>query len=113
MYTLNMTHQGDWGYVRIWGFHARAGKEAAFERAYGPDGDWVQFFRKGEGYIRTELIRDLNNPRRFLTLDYWQSRAAYDLFRSQNLSEYEAIDQRCEGLNEKELALGAFERMTG
>ena len=113
MYTPNMAHEKDWGYVTIWEFHARPGQEKAFEQAYGPDGAWVQFFKTGEGYIRTELIRDLSNPRRFLTLDYWQSRAAYDRFRGQNRAEYEAIDKRYEGMNEKELALGAFERAHG
>ena len=113
MYTPDMTHEKDWVYVTIWEFHPRPGQEKAFEQAYGPDGEWVQFFKKGEGYLRTELIRDLSNPRRFLTLDYWQSRAACDSFRAQNVSEYEAIDKRYEGLNEKELALGAFERVAG
>jgi len=106
-----MANQTDWGFLAIWEFYPHPGQEAAFARAYGPDGIWVQLFKKAEGYIGTDLIRDLNHSRRFLTLDYWRSRAAYDRFRAQHVSEYEAIDQQCEGLNEKEAALGMFERV--
>jgi quinol monooxygenase YgiN len=109
VYTLTMTDQ-DWGYVIIWEFLPRPGQEEAFAHAYGPDGQWVQFFRRAEGYVRTDLIRDSNNPRRFLTADYWQSREAYDRFREQNRSEYEIIDQQYEGLNQKEVHLGSFEK---
>jgi heme-degrading monooxygenase HmoA len=112
MYTLAMPDREDWGYVAIWEFHPRPGQERAFAYAYGPDGPWVQLFRKADGYLGTKLMRDLNNPRRFLTLDYWQSRSAYEAFRAQNISEYESIDRQCEGLNEKELPIGSFERVS-
>ena len=32
---------------------------AEFERVYGPDGEWAQFFRDGTGYIGTELLHDI------------------------------------------------------
>jgi heme-degrading monooxygenase HmoA len=110
VYTQNLGSRTDWGFITIWEFCPWPGQEAVFIRAYGPDGIWVQLFQKEEGYIGTDLIQDLNNPRRFLTVDYWQSRAAYDRFRAHAVSDYEAIDRQCEGLNEKESALGAFAR---
>ena len=35
---------------------------AEFERAYGMDGEWAEFFRQGRGYIGTELLRDVEAP---------------------------------------------------
>ena len=41
--------------------------------AYGPDGEWAQFFRQGAGYIGTELLRDVEEPDRYLVIDRWES----------------------------------------
>lgn len=96
-------------YLLVWEFHVRSGCEDQFEIVYGPDGDWVQLFRKAEGFIRTELNHDLNNSRRYLTFDYWSSLQAYENFRQYYREQYTVIDQRCEGLTEREVALGSFE----
>ncbi len=65
----------------------------------------------GEGFVATELNRDLKDPARYLTLDFWESREAYDAFRAQHAAEYAAIDRECEALTAEEKALGAFERI--
>lgn len=95
-------------HVIIWEFRAREGRESEFEEAYGPEGLWARFFRRGEGHVATELYRDLAGGRRYVTIDCWESRAAYDLFRERHRDEYEAIDRRCEALTEHEAPLGAF-----
>lgn len=102
---------GDWGYMIIWEFRPRKGEEARFEEVYGPQGVWAKFFECGEGFVRTELTRDLKTPGRYLTLDLWVSKQAYDTFRGAHLAEYQAIDQRCEALTEEEMELGTFERL--
>lgn len=96
-------------YVLVWEFHVRAGCESDFEEVYGPNGGWVRLFIKANGFLRTELNRDLENPRRYLTLDYWSSKEAYEFFRQQYREDYTELDRRCEGLTEKETALGEFE----
>jgi len=95
-------------YVIVWDFRVAPGKEAEFVEKYGPDGTWARFFRDGEGYIRTELVRDLADPRRFLTLDYWQSQSEFKRFREQNRAEYERLDKEFETLTETETRLGSF-----
>src|SRR5262249_21415156 len=96
-------------YVIVWEFRVRQDAESVFVEKYGPNGSWAQFFRNGQGYIRTELVRDVADPRRFLTLDYWQSEEDFKRFREQNLAEYERLDTEFEGLTEQETRLGAFE----
>jgi quinol monooxygenase YgiN len=97
-------------FVVLWEFRVRADKRREFERVYGPDGVWVKFFRGGKGYVRTELIRDLETPRRYMTIDFWSSRAVYLRFKKHNQTEYRAIDEKCESLMEAEALLGTFER---
>ena len=95
-------------YVIVWEFRVTADKEAEFIEKYDPEGTWARFFRNGEGYIRTELVRDLADPRRFLTLDYWQSQSEFKRFREQNRAEYERLDKELENLTETETRLGSF-----
>lgn len=93
----------------VWEFHAHANKQREFEKAYAPDGVWGAFFRRGEGYIRTELIRDCEEPLRYLTMDFWQSRQAFERFKKQNRAEYQAIDKECESLTQSEKLIGEFQ----
>jgi heme-degrading monooxygenase HmoA len=100
-----------WRYLIIWEFGVRPGMEGRFEEGYGPRGDWAQFFSRSEGYVKTELNHDLKDSRRYVTLDFWVSREAYENFRQQHASEYAALDQKFEELTEKELEIGKFERI--
>jgi quinol monooxygenase YgiN len=59
--------------------------------------------------VGTELHCDADNPNRFLTVDYWVSRAARDRFREQFASAFAALDQTCEGLTAEERFIGDFE----
>jgi heme-degrading monooxygenase HmoA len=95
-------------YVIVWEFRIKAEKESEFIKHYGPDGSWARFFRSGGGYVRTELVNDVADPVRFLTLDYWRSQNEFKKFRDENLAEYERLDKDCEGLTEKETRLGSF-----
>src|SRR5579864_6550471 len=93
-------------FVIVWEFRVRPNKRRAFEKAYAPDGVWGRLFRRGDGYIRTELICDREEPLRYLTIDVWQSRQAYERFKKKNRAEYQAIDQRCESLTRTEKLIG-------
>lgn len=95
-------------HVILWEFQARRGREAEFERAYGPDGTWANFFRQGEGFLGTELWRDQEKAGRYMTVDRWTTREAFEKFRAAHLDEYQAIDRRSEALTEREAQIGAF-----
>lgn len=97
-------------YVIVWEFRVRREKEQEFVEQYGPEGSWAQLFRRSGGYIRTELVRDVTDHLRFLTLDYWQTEEEFNDFRERNLAEYQRLDKKFEGLTEKETRLGAFYR---
>ena len=95
-------------FVVVWEFWVRAGAEAKFEKAYGPEGAWVRLFSSDLTYGGTKLVRDVGEPRRYLTLDYWASAAAYESFKRKRGGEYEVIDRDCEGLTESEKEVGRF-----
>ena len=97
-------------HVIVWAFEVKPSCEQQFERAYGPHGDWARFFELGAGYLGTELLR-APGERRYLTIDRWQTREAYEAFRAAQLADYEKIDRGFERLTEREEQIGAFEQV--
>jgi heme-degrading monooxygenase HmoA len=93
----------------IWSFSVEPANQPRFESLYGPEGRWVQLFRRASGYLGTELLRDRADPTRYLTIDRWESADAFRDFRAKFASEYEALDRECEGLTARESALGEYE----
>jgi heme-degrading monooxygenase HmoA len=84
---------------------------AEFERVYGPDGDWAQFFKQGRGYIGTELLRDVESPSRYLVIDRWESADAYNAFTAERRDEYMQRVDETRFHYEQELRFGTFENV--
>lgn len=84
---------------------------AQFERAYGPEGEWAQFFAGGAGYIGTELLRDVEQPGRYVSIDRWESRDAYNAFVEAHRDAYmQRVDETAYHY-EQELRFGTFENV--
>jgi heme-degrading monooxygenase HmoA len=82
-----------------------------FERVYGSNGEWAQFFRGGAGYIGTELLRDLEEPERYLVIDRWQSADAYNAFLEEHREEYLRRSDETRFHYVQELRFGTFENV--
>jgi heme-degrading monooxygenase HmoA len=96
-------------YTVIWEFEVQPDKLAEFEQIYDSQGDWVQLFMRGKGFINTELVQNIETNNRYIVLDHWQSRTHYLLFREAFNQEYDAIDVKSRSLIIQEKLLGAFE----
>jgi len=97
------------GYAYIWEYTVRPECVAEFEDVYGPNGRWVKLFKKAKGYVRTELHRDRQNANRYVTIDYWESADAWERFRTDMSSEFEAIDSQCAKFTLDEQELGRLD----
>jgi heme-degrading monooxygenase HmoA len=82
-----------------------AGRDA-FEAVYGPDGDWARFFAAGDDYRGTELLRA---GERYLLIDRWATREAYEAFLAVHADEYARRNARAHSLWRREEDLGRFE----
>ena len=98
-------------YTYIWEFHVAGERRAEFEQQYGPGGAWAQLFRQSPGYIETLLLSDPANAGRYVTIDRWESEAAYQAFRSHFAAEYGELDERCQRLTTQEIALGHYDEI--
>ena len=99
-------------FVIVWEFVVKRDRLAEYERAYASAGDWAQLFRRAEGFVDTALLRDREDRTRFLTIDTWLSRDAYDAFRAAFDTEYVALDARTEAFTESERRIGVYETVT-
>lgn len=93
----------------LWEFRVRPERRREFEERYGSDGTWAAFFRGGRGYGESILLRDREEPDRYLTIDVWTDLESYRAFSDQHAGEYREIDQRCQELTLEERSLGLFE----
>ncbi len=89
-------------FVYIWEYIVKDKYQAKFEKIYGPDGDWVQLFGKAQGYITTDLHQDISNKKRFITVDFWNTKEDRDNFRMKYSEEFELLDEHCETFTNKE-----------
>jgi len=94
--------------VLVWEFRVQPGRAAEFERAYGPVGDWARLFRRSPAYHGTELLRDSQEPERYLTLDRWNGASDFEAFKSAHGDDYRRLDQACEPLCSEERLIGRF-----
>lgn len=95
-------------YILVWEFQVPLRQEADFERAYAADGPWAVLFAKAAGFHGTRLLTCAEQEGRYLTVDEWESKAAFDGFRATFGAQYEALDKRLEGVAGVERRIGAF-----
>ena len=92
-------------FVTLWEFEVKSGREKLFEKAYGVHGDWAGLFGRDARSLGTRLLRDTQSAQVYVTMDTWESRAAYEEFRKKFAAEYAEIDAKCESLTVEEKQL--------
>jgi heme-degrading monooxygenase HmoA len=95
--------------VLVFSYEARDAEQ--FERVYGPEGEWAEFFRRGDGYVGTELLRDAETPSRYIVIDRWESAEAYNAFAAEHRAEFMQRVDDTRAYYEQELRLGTFENV--
>ena len=97
----------------VWEFEIATGSEPEFEKHYGPEGTWVELFRKDSAFHSTSLLRDREKPARYITIDRWDDLPSYEAFRVQFAKEYQLVDRQMERLTLSEKRLGVFDSVEG
>ena len=95
-------------YLILWEYQVKADQITEFEKTYGPEGAWSELFQKHPGYLGSELLRDVSQPQRYITIDRWASSEAYNSFQAKWQDEYKELDARCESFMDSESFLGTL-----
>jgi hypothetical protein len=98
-------------FLALWEFDVKPGCEERFEKVYGPEGGWARLFRRHAQYRETRLVREAFRHGVYLTMDFWQSRGAYEEFMAEHRKEYEEMEKAGETLSVKERKIGWFEKV--
>lgn len=92
----------------VWEFVVKPESLPAFQKVYGPSGDWAALFRQHAGYEGTTLLQDSVANTRFLTIDHWRDVALFNQMRQSSQKEYSRLDSICRALTVSEREIGVF-----
>ena len=93
----------------IWEFRVKPQHVAEFQRDYSGRGPWSVLFGSSPAYHGTKLLRDREDPLRFLTIDTWDDFAAYERFRAEHAEQYRELDSQFERFTDSERLVGIFD----
>jgi len=92
----------------IWEFVVKEEARGQFELAYGPGGAWGKLFARCPGFRGTTLLRDTKNPRRYLSIDLWDTEAQREQMLAERKAEYSDLDAAFGDWTESKTELGIF-----
>lgn len=95
-------------YTVIWEYHIKMEYEKDFLNLYGKEGEWVHLFEEDDNYFESDLIKDVHQEGRYLTIDYWIDKKSYDNFRNHHNEIYQELDMKGSLFCHKEKPLGEF-----
>lgn len=93
----------------LWEYEIHEKFRDHFVKAYEPQGVWAKLFSRYKGHVKTELIRDMDQPNRFITIDYWQSYSAFSIMKHTISDEYDELDRQCDAYTLSEKYIGCFQ----
>ncbi len=92
----------------VWEFVVKEEARGQFELAYGPGGAWSKLFARCPGFRGTTLLRDTKNPRRYLTIDFWDTLAQREQMLAERKTEYSDLDAAFADWTESRSEVGIF-----
>jgi heme-degrading monooxygenase HmoA len=92
----------------VWEFVVKEEARGQFELAYGPGGAWSKLFARRPGFRGTTLLRDTKNPRRYLTVDLWETEAQREQVLTERKAEYSNLDAAFADWTESRTEVGVF-----
>ena len=95
-------------FAYIWRYTIEPARRSDFLAAYNPRGEWAQLFSSDPSYVETILLRDDENEYKYVTIDFWKSKADRDSFRERYSTEFDSLDSRCEAFTKEEQFLGDY-----
>ncbi len=92
----------------VWEFVVKEEARGQFELAYGPGGAWSKLFARYPGFRGTTVLRDTENPRRYLTIDLWETAAQREQALDEREAEYSNLDAAFADWTESKTEVGIF-----
>jgi len=88
----------------IWEFHVKEGCERQFMAMNRRT--WPDFFMTSPRYRSTDIAKNLDNPRVYVTVDKWDSQEDFEQFNKANRDKYLALEEDHKSLYESARHVG-------
>ncbi len=95
-------------FAYVWQYTIEPARRSEFLAAYDSQGAWVSLFSSDPSYIKTLLLKDVADENRYVTIDFWKSKADRDAFRERNSIAFNELDRSCEAFTVEEKFLGDY-----
>jgi len=92
----------------VWEFVVKEEARGQFELAFGPGGAWSKLFARCPGFRGTTVLRDTKNPRRYLTIDLWESETQREQALVERKAEYADLEATYGEWTESQTEVGIF-----
>jgi heme-degrading monooxygenase HmoA len=92
----------------VWEFIVKEEIQDQFELVYGPGGAWSKLFSSSPGYRGTTLLRDTEHPRKYLTIDIWDTLEQREQMLEERSDEYAIVHAKFAEWMESHTKLGIF-----
>jgi heme-degrading monooxygenase HmoA len=96
----------------VWEFVVKEEARGQFELAYGPGGAWSKLVARCPGFRGTTLLRDMRDPRRYLTIEFWDTGAQREQMLAERKAEYANLDAAFGEWTESKTEVGIFRVLT-
>jgi heme-degrading monooxygenase HmoA len=95
----------------IWEYVIKEAARAEFELAYGPGGAWSRLFARCPGFRGTTVLRDTENPRRYVAIEIWKTEAQREQALAESRAEYADLEARLGEWTKSRTEVGTFRVM--
>jgi heme-degrading monooxygenase HmoA len=92
----------------VWEFIVKEEARGHFELAYGPGGAWSKLFARYAGFRGTTVLRDTENPRRYLTIDLWETADQREQALAESEARYAELEAALDEWTESRTEVGIF-----
>lgn len=79
-----------------------------FELVYGVGGAWSKLFDKSPGFRGTTVLNDINNPKRYLIVNLWDTEVQQEQALSECADDYAKLKTNLEDWTESQVEVGVF-----
>jgi len=95
-------------YVVIWQYKIKSDFRSRFVDLYGPEGEWIAWFKKSPDYLGTDLLQLNDTGDIYITIDRWKSKKLYEEFYNSDRASFGQIDRKGETFTSEEKLIGAY-----
>jgi heme-degrading monooxygenase HmoA len=92
----------------IWEFVVKEEARGQFELAYGPGGAWSDLFARCPGFRGTTVLRNMENPRRYLTIDLWDTLSQREEWLAEHKAQQAGLEAAFNEWTDSRSAVGTF-----